>query len=39
MAQSEFDSEADVSILLNLMARDSDIQAGFGRRVADHTDG
>ena len=29
MAQSEFDSEADVSILLNLMARDSDIQAGF----------
>jgi hypothetical protein len=30
MAKSEFTPDADVSTLLNLMARDSEIQAGFG---------
>jgi hypothetical protein len=30
MAASEFDPDADVLVLLNLMSHDSDIQAGFG---------
>ena len=30
MAETEFETEADVTLLLHLMAHDSDIQAGFG---------